>query len=144
MVVGNGHGPWGRQEGDQALIPLLKRLSDQTRRLAQQEVELAKAELTVKAKAAGVATGLFGAAGLLGLFALLTLTAAMVLALATAVDGWLAALIVTGLYLVLAAGLGLLGRARMAKATPLAPTQAIKSVKEDVAWLLTRAKSAKR
>jgi uncharacterized membrane protein YqjE len=140
MVAGNGHG----SGGEQAVGQLLKRLSDQTRKLAAQEVELAKAELAVKAKAAGVAGGLFGAAGLLGLLALLTLSATLILALATALAAWLAALIVTALYLVLAGGLALLGRARMARATPLAPTQAIASVKEDVAWLKTRAKSARR
>ncbi len=141
MVAGNGQGPAG---SGQAVGVLLKRLSDQTRRLAQQEVELAKIEITGKAKAAGVAGGLLAAAGLLGLLALLTLTATMVLALATALDAWLAALIVAGAYLLLAAVLGLVGRARMAKATPLAPTQAIESVKEDVAWLKSRAKSARR
>jgi uncharacterized membrane protein YqjE len=122
---------------------LLKRLSDQTRRLAQQEIELAKAEFSGKARDAGVGAGLLGAAGLLGLLGLLTLTATVVLALATAVAAWLAALIVTGLYLVGAALLGLLGRARMAKAAPLAPKQALESVKEDVAWLKSRAKYAR-
>jgi hypothetical protein len=141
MAVGNGPGPPG---SEQAVGVLVKRLSDQARRLASQEVELAKAELSVKAKAAGAAGGLFAAAGLLGLFALLTLTAAMVLALATAVAAWLAAVIVAATYLVLAGVLALAGRGRMAKATPLAPTQAIQSVKEDVAWLKTRARSARR
>lgn len=133
-----------RQVEEQAVAQLLKRLSDQTRRLAQQEVELAAAELSVKAKAAGMAAGLLSGAALFGLFALLTLTAAAVLALGTAVAGWLAALIVAAVYLVVAALLGLLGRARIAAAVPLAPTQAVESVKEDVAWLKTRAKSARR
>lgn len=140
MQAGGGLSPNGNE---QAVGVLLQRLSDQTRRLAAQEVELAKTELKVKARAAGVAGGLLGAAGLLGLLALLTLTAGMVLALATAVAGWLAALIVTAVYLVLAASLGLLGRSRMARALPLAPTQAIQGVKEDIAWLKTRAKSAR-
>lgn len=136
--------PGAGSGGEQEVGQLLKQLSDQTRRLAQQEIALAKAELAVKTKTAGIAGGLFGAAGLLGLFALITLTAALVLVLATAVAAWLAALIVTALYLVTAAGLGLLGRARMTQATPLAPTQAIKSVKEDIAWLKNRAKYARR
>lgn len=140
MQAGGGLSPNGNE---QAVGVLVQRLSDQARRLAAQELALAKAELKVKAKAAGTAGGLFGAAGLFGLLALLTLTATIVLALATAVAGWLAALIVTAVYLVLAATLGLLGRGRLAKALPLAPTEAIKSVKEDVAWLKTRAKSAR-
>lgn len=133
-----------RQDMDPPVGELLKRLSDQTRRLAQQEVELVKAELTIKAKAAGVGGGLLGAAGLIGLLALLTLTATLVLALATALAAWLAALIVTVLYLVMAVVLGVFGRARMTKATPLAPTRALQSVKEDVAWLKNRAKFARR
>ncbi len=130
--------------GEQEVGQLLKQLSDQTRHLAQQEVALAKAELAVKAKTAGIAGGLFGAAGLIGLFALVTLTAALVLVLATAVAAWLAALIVAAVYLGTAAVLGLLGRARMTQATPLAPTQAIESVKEDIAWLKNRVKYARR
>ncbi|MGI8629317.1 MAG: phage holin family protein [Solirubrobacteraceae bacterium] len=133
-----------RQDMDPQVAELLKRLSVQTRRLAQQEVELVKAELTIKAKAAGVGGGLLSAAGLLSLLALLTLTAAIVLALATAVAGWLAALIVTVLYLGMAAILGGLGRARIIKATPLAPTRALQGAKEDVSWLKNRARSARR
>ncbi len=140
MQAGSGLSPNG---SDQAVGVLVQRLSDQARRLAAQEAQLAKTELKVKAKAAGVAGGLFGAAGLFGLFALLTLTAAAVLALATALAGWLAAVIVAAAYLVIAATLGLLGRGRLAKAMPLAPTEAIQSVKEDIAWLKTRAKSAR-
>ncbi|MGI8801921.1 MAG: phage holin family protein [Solirubrobacteraceae bacterium] len=139
-MEGSGRGP-GRD--GQAVGELLKRFSAQTRRLAQQEMELAKAELTVKAKAAGIAGGLFGAAGLFALLALFTLTAAAILALATAVAAWLAATIVTVAYLGVAAILGLLGRGRMAKAVPLAPTQALDSVKEDIAWLKNRAKYAR-
>ncbi len=133
-----------RQEMDPQVGELLRRLSDQTRRLAQQEVELVKAELTIKAKAAGVGGGLLGAAGLLGLLSLLTLTATLVLALATALAAWLAALIITVLYLALAAVFAVLGRGRVLKATPLAPTRALQSVKEDVAWLKNRAKFARR
>ncbi len=139
--------PDGRSDGqmlaERPVGDLLKGFSDQARRLAGQEMNLAKTEMAEKAKEAGVAGGMFASAGLFGLVALLTLTAAIVLALATAVKPWLAALIVTGFYLLLAGVLALVGKARLAKATPLAPTQAIKSVKEDIAWLKTRAKSAR-
>lgn len=133
----------GQQADEQDVGRLLKQLSDQTRRLAQQEIELAKDELTVKAKAAGIATGLLVVGALLGLLALLTITATLVLALATVVAGWLAALIVSALYLVLAAVLGLLARARLVRAAPLARLQAVESAKEDVAWLKNRVKLAR-
>jgi hypothetical protein len=133
----------GAANDGEAVGELLKRLSDQTRRLAQQEVELAKAELATKAKAAGIAGGLFATAGLIGLLALVTLTAALVLALATAVAAWLAALIVTVGYLAAAGALAVTGRARLVKAVPLAPTQALESVKEDIAWVKNRARFAR-
>lgn len=136
----DGHGA----ASGQAVGVLLKRLSDQTRRLAQQEVELAKGELAEKVRSAGAAFGLFGVASLLGLLALLTLTAALVLGIATALPAWAAALIVAGPYLAIAAMLGLAGRARLTKATPLAPVQTIKSVKEDVGWLKSRVRYARR
>jgi hypothetical protein len=140
----NGGGQPGAQTlAERPVGDLLKGFSDQARRLAAQEMDLAKTEMAEKAKEAGVAGGMFASAGLFGLLGLLTLTAAMVLALSTAVTPWLAALIVTGFYLVLAGVMAVIGKARLAKATPLAPTQAIKSVKEDIAWLKTRAKSAR-
>jgi hypothetical protein len=82
-------------------------------------------------------------AALLGLLALLTITATLVLALATVVAGWLAALIVSALYLVLALVLGLLARGRLARAAPLVPIQAVERAKEDVAWLKNRVKLAR-
>lgn len=139
MIEGNG----GPPKGEQAVGVLLKRLTDQTRRLAQQEVALARAELSEKAKTAGLAAGLLGAAALLGLLALLTLTAAAVLALATAVAAWLAALIVAVVCIGVAGGLGLLARARLKAAAPLAPVQTVASVKEDVSWLKSRIKFAR-
>lgn len=133
----------GGRADEQAVEELLKQLADQTRRLAQAEIALAKGELTVKARAAGIAFGLLGAAGLFGLFALIIVTAALVLLLATALAAWLAALIVAALYVATAAVLGLLGRARLARAAPLAPMQTVNSVKEDVAWLKSRVKLAR-
>src|SRR5437762_13271901 len=78
-----------------SIAELVKQLSEQTSRLARQEVELAKAELAVKGKRAGIGAGMFGGAGIFGFYALGALTATAILALATAVAAWLAALIVT-------------------------------------------------
>jgi len=44
----------------------VKQLSEQSSRLARQEVELAKAELAVKGKRAGIGAGIFGGAGAFG------------------------------------------------------------------------------
>jgi hypothetical protein len=129
---------------DQAsLSELLKRLSEQTTELARKEVELAKAEMALKGKRLGLGAGAFGAAGLFGLLALGAATATAILALATAVDAWLAALIVTGAYAVIAGILALVGKSRVQAATPPVPEQTVESVKEDVEWAKTKAKSAR-
>ncbi len=59
--------------------------------------------MAIKAKRLGIGVGAFGVAGLLGLLALGALTAIFILALDTAMDAWLAALIVTVAYGAIAA-----------------------------------------
>src|SRR4051812_25040278 len=83
---------------DRPVGDLMKDLSEQTSTLVHKEVELAKAELAEKGKKAGAGAGMFGGAGLFGFFAFAGLTATLILALATVVDPWIAALIVTVVY----------------------------------------------
>jgi MFS family permease len=128
---------------DQPIADLVKQLSEQTSRLARQEVELAKAELAVKGKRAGVGAGMFGGAGLFGLYALGALTATIILALATAMTAWLAALIVAALYGAIAGVLALTGKSKVQAATPPMPEEATESVKEDMRWAKTRAQEAR-
>src|SRR2546429_3070157 len=85
-------------QSDKSLAELTKQLSDQATALASKEVELAKAELAMKGKRLGLGAGMFGGAGLVGAYALGALTACLILALATGMDGWLAALIVAAVY----------------------------------------------
>ncbi len=133
-----------RATADQPIGELVKQLSEQTSALARMEVELAKAELTEKGRAAGIGAGMFGGAGLFGLFAFAALTAASILALAIVLDAWLAALIVAAAYGAVAGILALLGKQRVEEATPPAPEQAIDSVKEDVQWTKQRARAARQ
>lgn len=128
---------------DRPVTELLKELSEQTSTLVRQELELAKLELTQKGKRAGFGVGMFGGAGVLGLYALGALTAAVILALATAMAGWLAALIVAAAYGVVAGGLAVMGKAKVQQATPPIPEQATESVKEDVRWTKAKATQAK-
>jgi hypothetical protein len=127
-----------------SVAELVKQLSEQSSRLARQEVELAKAELAVKGKRAGIGAGMFGGAGLFGLYALGALTAAAILALATAVAGWLAALIVAAVYGAVAGVLALQGKRKVRAATPPVPEQATESVKEDVRWAKSRAQAGRK
>ncbi len=123
---------------------LLKQLSDQTTTLVKQEIELAKLELQEKGKKAGVGAGMFGGAGALGLYALGALTATIILALATFLPGWVAALIVTVVYGAIAGVLALRGKAEVKQATPPVPEQALETTKEDARWVKSKAQSARR
>ena len=123
---------------------LVKQLTEQTKTLARQEIELAKAELTEKGKKAGIGAGMFGGAGLLGFFAFAVLTACFVLALATAIAPWLAALIVAALYGAIAGVLALSGKKQIQEATPPVPEQTVDTVKEDVQWTKQRAQAGRR
>lgn len=120
---------------------LAKRLSEQTTALVRQELQLAQAELTEKGKRAGIGGGLFGAAGLVALYGLGALVASAILALATAVDGWAAALIVAGVLFAIAAVAALVGKGQIEQATPPAPERAQRSVKADVAEVKERARN---
>lgn len=123
---------------------LLKQLSDQTTTLVRQEIELAKLELQEKGKKAGVGAGMFGGAGAVGLYALGALTATIILALATFLPGWVAALIVTVVYGAIAGVLALRGKAEIKQATPPVPEQAVETTKEDARWAKSKAQSARR
>ena len=134
-------------ERDRSELPvaeLVKQLSEQTSTLARQEIELAKAELAAKGKRAGIGAGMFGGAGLVGLYAFGALTAAIILALAEGLDGWLAALIVAVVYGAIAGILALTGKTKVQQATPPVPEATVDSVKEDVEWAKTRARAGRR
>jgi uncharacterized membrane protein YqjE len=122
---------------------LLRELSDHTTTLVRQEIELAKAELGEKGKKAGLGAGMFGGAGLFGVFALAALTTCIIVALDSAMPLWLAALIVAVVYGAIAAVLALQGRNKVQEAGPPVPEQATESVKEDVQWAKTQAKSGR-
>ena len=122
---------------DRPIGELLKQLSQETAALVRQEIELAKAEVTQKGKAAGVAAGLFGGAAVVGLGAFGAFTAFLVLLLASA-------LIVTVVYGAIAAVLALRGKRKMQEASPPVPQQTVETVKEDIEWAKTQRKSDTR
>jgi uncharacterized membrane protein YqjE len=128
----------------QSTAELLKQLSTETTTLVRQELELAKAEMAEKGKAAGKGIGMFGAAGVVGLLALGAFTAFLIAVLDTAMETWLAALIVTVVYAAIAGVLALTGKGRLKQAGPPVPEQTQDNVKEDVRWVKTRARSSSR
>ncbi|HVD37797.1 MAG TPA: phage holin family protein [Solirubrobacterales bacterium] len=123
---------------------LVKELSEQTTTLVRKEIELAKAELSKKGKVAGEGAGMFGGAAVVGLLALGTLTTMILALLDKAMDLWVAALIVTLVYGAIAAVLALTGKDRVKKGMPPAPEQTVETVKEDVQWAKSQARSARR
>ncbi|HKF82790.1 MAG TPA: phage holin family protein [Solirubrobacterales bacterium] len=123
---------------------LVKQLSEQTTTLVRKEIELAKAELSTKGKVAGEGAGMFGGAAVIGLLALGAMTAVIIALLDKAMDFWIAALIVAVVYGAIAAVLALNGRDRVKKGMPPAPEQTVETVKEDVQWAKSQAKSARR
>jgi uncharacterized membrane protein YqjE len=122
---------------------LLKQLSQETSLLVRQELDLARAELQQKGKEAGVGAGLLGGAGATGLVALTALMVTIVAVLDTAMATWLAALITTLLFAAVAGALALIGKNRLKQVGPPVPEQTTDSVKEDVEWAKTRARSAR-
>jgi uncharacterized membrane protein YqjE len=131
-------------EDERSVGELLRELSTETSTLVRQEVQLAKAELTEKAKQAGKGAGLLGGAAVMGLALLGAFTAFLIAVIALAVPVWLSALIVTVLYGVIAGVLALVGKKALQQAGPAKPEQTIDTLKEDAQWAKTQAKSAKR
>jgi uncharacterized membrane protein YqjE len=113
---------------------LVKDLSTQVSTLIRQELELAKVELAAKGKQAGIGAGMFGGAGLFVLYGVGALVATAILALSTAVAGWLAALIVAAVLFAVAGVLAMIGRSRTRRAGPPMPELTVATVKEDVRY----------
>jgi hypothetical protein len=130
----------GDRPEDKTLKELVKDLGQETTALFRHEIDLAKAELTQKAKVAVQGAGMFASAAVLGLGAFGALTACLILALAAVMPAALAALIVMVVYALVGGVLALRARDRMREATPPAP-ETVETLKEDVEWLKNRKSS---
>jgi len=123
---------------------LVKLAGEQVSQLVREELALARAEMTTKAKRAGTGAGLFGAAGVLALYGLGVLLATLVIVLDLVLPLWLAALIVTVLLLVAAGVMALVGRGQVREATPPVPEQAVDSVRADLHTVSEAAREGRR
>jgi uncharacterized membrane protein YqjE len=126
---------------DRAVGELVQDLSRQTATLVRQELQLAQLEMKEKGKRASVGAGLFGGAGGVVFYGLGVLIAAAVLLLATALEPWIAALIVAVVLFALAGVLAISGKKQVEQASPAAPEQAIESAKKDIDEVKERAGS---
>ena len=100
--------------------------------LIRAEVALAQAELQAGIRPKAVGAGLFAVAGAAGWLGLQGLLITLGFVLAIWLPGWAAALIVTGVLLLVAAIAALVGRAQLSKPFGLDTTKA--NIQEDVAW----------
>lgn len=123
------------------MAELVHQLSQQTATLVRQEMQLARTELQEKGRRASRGAGMFGGAGLMGLYGGGALIAAAILALATLVDAWLAALIVGVALLGVAGVAALAGKKQVQRATPPLPERAMASLQADVSEVKARARS---
>ena len=119
-------------QDERPVAQLVQDLSQQTATLVRQELRLAQLEMQQKGKKAGIGLGLFGGAGVIAFYGVGAVVAAAILALATAVDGWLAALIVAVVLFALAGIAALVGKKEVADAVPPMPQGAIDSTQKDV------------
>ena len=130
----------GTNTDERTLGEMFAELSSETRTLVQQELQLAKTELTEKASRMGKGAAFMVGGGLIAYAGLLAIVAAVVLILAAiGLPPWAAAflggLLVAGIgYLFIRSGLAAL------KPQELAPRKTIETVKEDAQWLKAQTK----
>jgi hypothetical protein len=117
---------------DRSISELVNDLSEQTARLVRTEMRLAAREMTTKARRAGLGTGALAAAAVFAAYGGAVLLACVVLALATAMSPWLAALLVGVVLLLIAGVAALIGRAQLRKAMPPVPDDTIHRVRDDI------------
>jgi uncharacterized membrane protein YqjE len=125
---------------EQSVGELVQQVSQQTAELVRKEMRLAQIELQEKGKRAGIGAGMFGGAGVVALYGVGAVVAAVIMLVATAIEPWVAALIV-GVVLLVSAGLvALLGKRQVEQAAPAKPERAMENMQHDVEYVKERAR----
>ena len=125
-------GTTARAGVDRSLGELVAEATGEVSTLLRKEIELAKAELKEDVAALGKGVGAFGGAGFSGYLAVLFLSLAAMFGLDAVLPLWAAALVVGGVYLLVAAGLGLMGKKAIGRMPGVPRT--VRTIKEDVEW----------
>jgi uncharacterized membrane protein YqjE len=120
-------------EDDRSLGAIVSDLTQDLSTLVKQELELARTELKQEAAKAGKGAGLLGGAGVAGHLVLIFLSLTLTFLLDKAMPLWVAALIVTVIWAVIAGVLALTGRKALKESNPQLPTTQ-QTLKEDAAW----------
>ena len=117
---------------DAPLGAVVHKAKDDAQTLVTQELRLAKAEMTEKAKDVGIGAGLAGGAGYIAYLASIAFTLTLIFALAEVMPTAVAALIVTVLLGAVAAGLALRAKKKIQQAGPPIPEQTVESIKQTI------------
>ena len=125
----------GPSAGELSNRVLIKEITGKVVVLAQKELELAKAEIRADLNAELATIKALGVAAVAALIGVNLLLVAPILALALVIPGWLAALLVGGAILVIAAIIGYIGWRRHVTG-PLSLTR--QTLKEDMRWVKER------
>ena len=115
-----------------ALPRTLKLLFRLAPRQINDEIALAKVEIKRKGIQLGVAAAFFAVALVFVAFLVVGLIVAAIMGLATIMPAWLAALLVSAAFLLIAAVGGLVGVQKFKKAMPLVPEETIRGIKHDL------------
>lgn len=120
----------GQDISDVSVGQIMGRISEDMSTLMRQELQLAKAELSVEAKKAGAAAGMLAAAAVAGFFLVMFALITLWQALASLFDesAW-AALVVTVILAVIAGVLALMGKKKLQQVNPK-PEQTIETLQE--------------
>ena len=124
-----------RTAGNSSLVGLAKVMARLTPRQLNDELGLATAEMKQKGIKAGIAAAFMVVALLFVAGLAIALIVAAILGLATVMPGWLAALLVAALFLIIAAVGGLIGYSRFKKTLPLLPEEALYGLRYDLGVL---------
>ncbi len=124
--------PGAALAGSASTAELIKRASDQLSALVRDELALARAEMSTKAKRAGIGVGLFGTAGVVSLYGVFGILTGVVLLIARVLPAWAAALVVGAGLLVLGGLFGLVGLRQVKRVPRPVPESAVASIREDV------------
>ncbi|ADX72525.1 phage holin family protein [Pseudarthrobacter phenanthrenivorans] len=125
----------GRTSGGLRIIALprtLKLLFRLAPRQLNDEIAFAKIELKRKGIQVGVAAAFFAVALVFLMFLVVGLIVAAIMGLATIMPAWLAALLVSAVFLLIALIGGLIGARKFKKAMPLMPEETIRGIRHDI------------
>lgn len=117
-----------------SLGALFSDLAQETGTLVRKEVQLAKVEMTQKARVAGRDAALVAGGGAIAALGAMALMAALILAIGTLIPLWASALIIGLMVSVTGSVLVVLG-IRAFKGLDPAPRQTIETLEEDKQWL---------